>query len=74
MIQRRMAADDTVVRWRQRCGWGNFARCVPMLRREKLWVQHLDTIGARGWAIDQARKLGAAFLRAGEPLLSGNGP
>jgi hypothetical protein len=32
-----------------------------MLRREKLWVQHLDTIGARGWAIDQARTLGAAF-------------
>jgi hypothetical protein len=57
---------------------GLFNRAVPVLRREKLWVQHLDTISARGllhhmlleyeqieetsaWAIDQARKLGAAF-------------
>ena len=55
-----------------------FNRAVPVLRREKLWVQNLDTISARGllhhmrleydqieeisaWAIEQARKLGAAF-------------
>jgi DNA-binding winged helix-turn-helix (wHTH) protein/tetratricopeptide (TPR) repeat protein len=56
----------------------HFNRAVPVLRREKLWVQHLDTISVRGllhhmrleyeqveetstWAIEQARKLGAAF-------------
>ena len=55
-----------------------FNRAVPVLRGEKLWVQHLDTISVRGllhhmrleyeqveetstWAIEQARKLGAAF-------------